>query len=56
MGSSVYIEQIENRYLSMLRKRIIDSKLSLKERTSTMDDYISVLRTLELMEMGRIKK
>jgi len=56
MGSSTFIEKIENRYLSMLRKRILDSKLSLKERTATMDDYISALITLERAEMGRIKK
>jgi len=55
MGSSIFIEKIENRYLSMLRKRILDSKLSLKERTRSMDDYISALITLERAEMGRIK-
>ncbi len=55
MGSSTFIEKIENRYLSMLRKRILDSKLSLKERTKSMDDYISALITLERTEMGRIK-
>ncbi|UCH03480.1 MAG: hypothetical protein JSW05_07730 [Candidatus Thorarchaeota archaeon] len=56
MGSSTYIEQIENRYLAMLRKRIHDSSLSIKERSSTLDDYISALVTLERAEMGRIKK
>jgi hypothetical protein len=56
MGSSTYIERIENRYLSMLRKRILDSSLSMKERATTMDDYISALITLERAEMGRIKK
>ena len=56
MGSSTFIEKIENRYLSMLRKRILDSSLSLKERSRTMDDYISALVTLELIEEGRIKK
>jgi len=56
MGSSTFIEKIENRYLSMLRKRILDSSLSIKERASTMDDYISALITLERTEMGRIKK
>ncbi len=56
MGSSTFIEKIENRYLSMLRKRILDSSLSMKERASTMDDYISALITLERTEMGRIKK
>ena len=56
MGSSTFIEKIENRYLSMLRKRILDSNLTLKERSSTMDTYISVLTHLERIEMGRIKK
>ncbi|MHA2396616.1 MAG: hypothetical protein ACXAC0_07920 [Candidatus Thorarchaeota archaeon] len=56
MGSSTYIEMIENKYLSMLRKRILDSSLSLKEREATMDDYITALITLERAEMGRIKK
>jgi len=56
MGSSTYIEKLENRYLSMLRKRILDSSLSMKERSATMDDYISALITLERTEMGRIKK
>jgi hypothetical protein len=54
--SSTYIEKIENRYLSMLRKRVLDSSLSLKEREATMDDYITALVTLERAEMGRIKK
>ena len=56
MGSSTFIEKIENRYLSMLRKRILDSSLSLQERASTMDDYINALISLERAEMGRIKK
>ena len=56
MGSSTYIEMLENRYLSMLRKRILDSSLSLKEREVTMDDYITALITLERAEMGRIKR
>ncbi len=56
IGSSTYIEKLENRYLSMLRKRILDSSLSMKERETTMDDYISALITLEKIEMGRIKK
>jgi hypothetical protein len=56
MGSSTFIEKLENRYLSMLRKRILDSSLSLKERSRTMDDYIKALVTLELIEEGRIKK
>lgn len=56
MGSSTYIERLENKYLSMLRKRILDSSLSLKERTHTMDDYINALLTLERIEDGRIKK
>ncbi|MFX1262203.1 MAG: hypothetical protein ACFFAZ_08960 [Promethearchaeota archaeon] len=56
MGSSTFIEKLENRYLSMLRKRILDSSLSLKERTQTMDDYINALLTLEKIEDGRIKQ
>ncbi len=56
MGSSTYIEKIETKYLSMLRKRILDSTLSRKERSKTMDDYINVLNILEKIEMGRIKK
>jgi hypothetical protein len=56
MGSSLYIERLENRYLSMLRKRVLDSNLSMNERSSTMDDYISALITLERTETGRIKK
>ncbi|MCK5239031.1 MAG: hypothetical protein KAR33_05750 [Candidatus Thorarchaeota archaeon] len=56
MGSSTYIEKLENKYLSMLRKRILDSSLSLKERTQTMDDYINALLLLEKIEDGRIKK
>ncbi len=56
MGSSVYVEKLENKYLSMLRKRVLDSSLSLRERTQTMDDYINALLTLEKIEIGRIKK
>jgi hypothetical protein len=56
MGSSTFIEMVENKYLSMLRKRVLDPKLSLKEREATMDDYITALVTLERAEMGRIKK
>jgi hypothetical protein len=56
MGSSTFIEKLENRYLSMLRKRILDSSLSIGERSRTMDDYISALVTLERIEEGRIKK
>ncbi len=56
MGASTFIEKLENRYLSMLRKRILDSSLSMKERSRTMDDYISALVTLERIEDGRIKK
>jgi hypothetical protein len=56
IGFSTYIEKIENRYLSMLRRRILDSSLSLKERERTMDDYIAALITLEKIEMGRIRK
>ena len=56
IGASTFIEMIENKYLSMLRKRILDSSLSLKEREATMDDYITALITLERAEMGRIKR
>lgn len=56
MGSSTYIEKIENKYLSMLRKRILNSNLSLKERSATMDHYITALIALERMGMGRIEK
>ena len=56
IGSSTYVEKLENRYLSMLRKRILDSSLSLEERERTMDDYIGALITLEKIEMGRIRK
>jgi hypothetical protein len=56
MGSQTYIERLENKYLSMMRKRIIDSNLSLKERTDAMNDYINALLTLETIEDGRIKK
>ncbi len=56
MGSSIYVEKLENKYLSMLRKRVLDSSLSLRERTQTMDDYVNALLTLEKIEMGRIKK
>lgn len=56
MGSSTYIEKIENRYLSMMRKRILNPKLSLKERNDAMRDYINALMTLETIENGRIKK
>ncbi|MBN2228634.1 MAG: hypothetical protein JW779_03500 [Candidatus Thorarchaeota archaeon] len=55
MGSSTYIEKIENKYLSMMRKRILNPKLSLKERNDAMKDYINALQTLEIMEDGRIK-
>ena len=55
MGSSTYIERLENRYLSMLRKRVLDSSLSLKERTQTMDDYINALLTLEKIEDMRLR-
>ncbi|MFW9913569.1 MAG: hypothetical protein ACFFEU_13915 [Candidatus Thorarchaeota archaeon] len=56
LGSSTYIEKVENRYLSMLRKRLIDSGFSMRERSKTMEDCISALVTLELIEEGRIKK
>ena len=51
-----HVERLENRYLSMLRKRVLDSSLSLKERTQTMDDYVNALLTLEKIEDGRIKQ
>jgi len=56
IASSTYVEKLENRYLSMLQKRIFDSSLSLKERKQTMNDYIGALISLERMEMGRIRK
>jgi hypothetical protein len=56
VGASTYIEKIENPYLSMLRKRVLDPGLSLKEREAAMDDYMTALVTLERAEMGRIKK
>ena len=56
MGASTYIEKIENPYLSMLRKRVLDPSLSLKEREAAMDDYMTALVTLERAEMGRLKK
>ena len=56
MGSSTYIEKIENKYLSMMRRRILNPKLSLKERNDAMRDYINALQTLEIIEDGRIKK
>lgn len=40
----------------MLRKRLIDSGFSMRERSKTMEDCISALVTLELIEEGRIKK
>ncbi len=56
IGSSTYIEKIENKYLSMMRRRIIDSNLSFKDRSAAMNDYINALLTLETIEDGRIKK
>ena len=56
MGAQTYVEKLENKYLSMLRKRVLDSSLSMKKRTQTMDDYIHALITLERIEDGRIKK
>jgi hypothetical protein len=56
LGASTYVEMLENKYLSMLRKRVLDSSLSLKEREATMDDYVAALITLERTEMGRIKR
>jgi hypothetical protein len=56
MGSSTFVEKLENKHLSMLRKRILDSSLSLKEREATIDDYLSVLSTLERTENMRISK
>ncbi len=54
LRSTTYIEKLENRYLSMLRKRVLDSSLSLKERTQTMDDYVNALLTLEKVEDMRL--
>ena len=56
MGSQTYIERLENKYLIMMRKRILDSNLTLKERTNAMNDYINALLTLEKIEDMRIKK
>ncbi len=56
LGSQTYLERLENRYLTMMRKRILDASLSLKERTDAMDDYINALLTLEKIEDMRIKK
>lgn len=56
MGSSTFVEKLENRHLSMLRRRILDSSLSLKDREATIDDYLSVLSTLERTEAMRVKK
>lgn len=56
MRSQTYIERLENKYLTMMRKRILDSNLSLKERTAAMNDYINVLLTLEKIDDIRIKK
>ena len=39
-----------------MRKRILNPKLSLKERNDAMRDYINALQTLEIIEDGRIKK
>jgi hypothetical protein len=54
LRSTTYIERLENKYLSMLRKRVLDSNLSLKERTQTMDDYINALMTLERIDDMRL--
>ena len=56
MGSSTFVEKLENKHLTMLRKRILDSSLTLKEREATIDDYLSVLSTLERTENMRIGK
>ena len=56
MGSHTYIERLENRYLIMMRKRILDSNLSLKERTDAIHDYINALLTLERIDDMRIKR
>ena len=56
MGSNTYIERIENNYLSLLRKRVLDDALSFQERSKTMDDYINALIVLERTEDGRLKK
>ena len=56
MGSHTYVERLENKYLTMMRKRILDSNLSLIERTNAMNDYINALLTLEKIDDMRIKK
>ena len=56
LGAQTYLERLENRYLTMMRKRILDADLSLKERTNAMNDYINALLTLEKIEDMRIKK
>ncbi|MBD3405283.1 MAG: hypothetical protein GF411_03990 [Candidatus Lokiarchaeota archaeon] len=56
MGNSLYIEKLENKYLSMLRRRILDPNLSYKEREQTLQDYVGALITLEKIEEGRIKQ
>jgi hypothetical protein len=53
--NNTIIEKIENRYLTAIRRRIMDPSLSYKERTASMDDYVAALLTLEKMETGRIK-
>ena len=56
MGSSTFIEKIENKYLSMMRKRILNPKLSLKERNDAMRDYVNALMTLETIEINKLKQ
>lgn len=56
MGSSTFVEKLENKHLTMLRKRILDSSLTLREREATIDDYLSVLSTLERTENMRLGK
>jgi len=56
MRSQTYIERLENKYLIMMRKRILDSNLTLQERTDSMNDYINALLTLEKIDYMRIKK
>ncbi|MGY5857754.1 MAG: hypothetical protein RTU63_00175 [Candidatus Thorarchaeota archaeon] len=54
MRSQTYIERLENRYTTMMRKRILDSNLTLKERTDAMNDYINALLTLEKIDDMRL--
>ncbi|NWF95034.1 MAG: hypothetical protein HXY34_02730 [Candidatus Thorarchaeota archaeon] len=56
IGSLTFIERFENKYLSMLRKRVLCPGLSVRDRTQAMDDYINALILLERIEDGGLKK